>query len=47
MAKGRKCPYCNQVMFAEEEREFEAGSEVIYVCRDARCGHKEKFWEDK
>ncbi len=47
MAKGKKCPYCGSYMYAESEKEYPALVEVVYVCRNGSCGHKEKTTESK
>ncbi|MFT3846725.1 MAG: hypothetical protein QM725_16820 [Lacibacter sp.] len=46
-AKGKLCPYCKTIMYAQDEKEYPAGYEVTYVCRNGNCGHKERVWEDK
>lgn len=47
MAKGKKCPYCGTIMYAQDEREEPKGSWVHYVCRNGRCKHEEKVFEGK
>jgi hypothetical protein len=46
-AKGRNCPYCKGIMYAQDEVEASAGNWVVYVCRNGNCGHKEKVFEEK
>lgn len=47
MAKGKKCPYCSTVMYAQSEEETPRGYYVVYVCRNGNCKHSEKVFEDK
>lgn len=47
MAKGKKCPYCGNYMYAESEKQEPAGSYVVYVCNNVKCKHKEKVFEPK
>jgi len=47
MAKGKKCPYCGTVMYAQSEKEEPMGNWVVYVCRNGKCGHSEKVFESK
>lgn len=47
MAKGKKCPYCGTVMYAQEEKEEAKGVWVVYVCRNGDCKHTEKVFESK
>jgi DNA-directed RNA polymerase subunit M/transcription elongation factor TFIIS len=45
MAKGKKCPECEHYMYAKSEKDYPAGTEVVYVCRS--CGFEERVFEDK
>lgn len=45
MAKGKRCPSCGHPMFAKTEKQYPAGTEVLYVCR--ACEFTEKVFEDK
>jgi benzoyl-CoA reductase/2-hydroxyglutaryl-CoA dehydratase subunit BcrC/BadD/HgdB len=45
MAKGKKCPYCKTVMYAQSEKKEPKGSYVVYVCRNGNCNHTEKTFE--
>ncbi len=47
MAKGKKCPYCKTIMYAQEEIKEPRGAWVVYVCRSQKCKHTEKVFEDK
>lgn len=47
MAKGKKCPYCKHIMYAQSEKEEPKGNTVVYVCRNGSCNHKEKIFESK
>jgi len=47
MAQGKKCPYCNSVMYAQSEKSEPKGNFVVYVCRTSSCKHTEKFFESK
>lgn len=47
MAKGKSCPYCGTVMYAQSETPQPAGAYVVYVCRNGNCNHKEKVFEGK
>jgi hypothetical protein len=44
MAKGKKCPQCDFYMFAKTQKDYPAGTEIVYVCRS--CGFEEKVFED-
>jgi len=46
MAKGMLCPQCKKViMYALEEKQYAAGTEVVYYCKP--CNWKLKVFEDK
>lgn len=47
MAKGKKCPYCKTIMYAQDEKEEQLGSWVHYKCRNLSCHHEETFFESK
>lgn len=47
MAKGKKCPYCGSIMYAQSEEEQPKGSYVVYICRNGTCKHTEKVFEEK
>jgi len=54
MAKGKNCPQCKRPMFASKEKEYPAGTEVIYQCTNQNfknsgrpCDFKERVFEDK
>ena len=47
MAKGMKCPSCGGPMWAKEEKDYPAGTEVIYECVSRSCGQTVKVFEDK
>jgi hypothetical protein len=48
MAKGRTCPQCGNIMYAQEEKYYPAGTEVVYLCTNVKClGFKIKVFEDK
>lgn len=37
MARGRRCPECHDVMYAQDEQCQPKGTWVTYVCRSGRC----------
>jgi hypothetical protein len=37
MAPTEYCPTCGIVMYADEEKYYPAGTEVVYVCRNPKC----------
>lgn len=37
MAKGKKCPECGTVMYAQDEKYEPKGTWVTYVCRSGVC----------
>ena len=47
MAKGEVCSQCGYYMFALEEKENLKGIWVVYECRNERCKHHMKVFEDK
>lgn len=58
MAPTQKCPSCPMTMYADKEKYYPAGTEVVYVCRNNECPtykksglrHREqlkKFIDDK
>ena len=47
MAKGKKCPDCGAILYAESEEKTPAGAWVVYVCKTKGCYHKGKEFEDK
>jgi len=44
MARGKKCPNCKNSMSAETQKDYPAGTEVVYFCRS--CNFREKVFED-
>ena len=48
MAKGKKCPNCRTtVMYAISEKDYPAGTEVVYECPNPPCENfREKVFED-
>jgi len=36
MAKGKSCPQCGRHMYAQEEKYYPAGIEVVYACNSNR-----------
>lgn len=47
MARGKECPHCGAYMYAVSEKEEPRGTYVVYVCRNNRCSHTEKVFEEK
>lgn len=55
MAKGKRCPVCNQPMAAEDQKHEPQGTWIVYVCRNNYCPRfkrsgypeKEKVFEPK
>ena len=54
MAKGKRCPVCKEVMYAQDEKYEPMGTWVTYVCLNGLCpsvkrGYpaKEKVFEGK
>jgi hypothetical protein len=37
MAKGKRCPVCKEVMYAQTEQYQPKGTWVTYVCRNGTC----------
>lgn len=37
MAPVERCPSCRQVMYADKEKYYPAGTEVVYLCRNNTC----------
>lgn len=46
MAKGKKCPECGSPMWAKDETDHPAGTEVLYECVSRSCGFQETVFED-
>jgi hypothetical protein len=46
MARGMKCPSCGAPMYAQEEKYYPAGTEVVYECVDKSCRNRVKVFED-
>lgn len=44
VAHGKKCPDCGSNMYAKSEKDYPAGTEVVYECP---CRFEEKVFEDK
>lgn len=44
MAKGKECPYCKKIMYAEQEKIHPVGSDVIYYCN--KCDFRERVFEN-
>jgi hypothetical protein len=47
MARGKKCPDCGSSMWAESEKDYPAGTEIVYACPSSKCNFKEKVFEDR
>jgi predicted RNA-binding Zn-ribbon protein involved in translation (DUF1610 family) len=47
VAKGKTCPQCGASMWAKTEKDYPAGTEVVYECVSRSCGFQEKVFEDK
>lgn len=47
MAKGKTCPQCGTYMYAKSEKQYPAGTEVVYQCRNGKCKFELKVFEDK
>jgi DNA-directed RNA polymerase subunit RPC12/RpoP len=45
MAKGMKCPHCEYWMYAISEKDYPAGTDVVYKCR--ACGFETRVFESK
>ncbi len=45
MAKGKKYPSCNTIMYAQSEKEEPKGNYVVYISRNGNCKHIEKTFE--
>jgi hypothetical protein len=54
MGRGKYCPECGKVMYADDEKYEPEGTWIVYICRNGDCASvqrgfpaKEKVFEGK